>query len=207
MNEKINLKEIERKAYTSYHQDGIIDIFIALFILSLAASIIADMIWLGWIFFIIAAPIYATAKRIITVPRIGFVKLPQQRIKIIQTIAVLLGVLSVALGLVTFIQVESGNKPTWLVFAIENYMPVIGVSLATAFSVVGYALRAKRLYAYAMLALVTFVPGHFLHFPLHYYMFLLGTLILLLGLTMMIRFVRRYPLSATDTTGASNNER
>jgi len=207
MNEKINLKEIERKAYTSYHQDGIIDIFIALFILSLAASIIADMIWLGWMFFIVGASIYATAKRVITVPRIGFVKFPQQRIKMIWIIAVVLGVLSTALGLITFMQVESGSTPTWLLFAIENYMPVIGVSLATAFSVVGYSLRTKRMYAYATLALATFVPGHFLYFPLHYYMFLLGTLILLLGLAMLIRFVRRYPLSTTDTTGASSNEK
>ena len=79
MNGKINLKNIERKAYTSYHQDGILDILIAIFILSFVAWILTDMVWLGWIFYLIAASIYAAAKRAITVPRIGFVKFPQHR--------------------------------------------------------------------------------------------------------------------------------
>ena len=32
MSEKVDLKELERKAYTSYHQDGLIDLFGILFL-------------------------------------------------------------------------------------------------------------------------------------------------------------------------------
>lgn len=206
MNEKMSLKQIERKAYTSYHQDGILDVLIGISILGFAAMVIADMIYLGWMFFVVAISIYASAKKVLTVPRIGFVKFPQQRTKVAILALVILGVLSNVLGLITFIQVESGSTPLWLLFAIENYMLVIGVFGATLFCIAGYTLRAQRTYAYALLTLIIFVTGHFLYYPLQYYLILLGTLILLFGLALLIRFIRRYPLSTTGTIGDSGNE-
>jgi hypothetical protein len=207
MNEKINLKEIQRKAYTSYHQDGLIDIFAACFILSFAAWDILDMAWLlGWMSFVIGTSIYAAAKRALTIPRIGFVKFPQQRTKGMLTALVALGALSSILGLITFMQVEGGTTPAWLLLAIEYYMLVIGVSVAALFCAAGYAFRIERMYAYAILTLIIFVPGHFLNFPLYYYLLLLGTLILLLGLAQMTRFIHKYPRSTTDTTGESGSE-
>jgi len=35
---KINLKELERKAYLSYHQDGVLDLFIGLSIMFMLCS-------------------------------------------------------------------------------------------------------------------------------------------------------------------------
>lgn len=206
MNEKINLEEIRRKAYTSYHQDGLIDILAACSILSFAAWTILDMIWLGWMSIVISTSIYAAAKRALTIPRIGFVKFPQQRTRGMLTALAALGALSSVLGLIAFMQVEGGTTPTWLLLAIEYYMIVIGVSIAALFSAAGYAFRTNRLYAYALLTLIIFVPGHFLNFPFYYYLLLLGTLILILGLAQMTRFVRKYPRSTSDTTGESGDE-
>jgi hypothetical protein len=208
MVERIDLKKIERKAYTSYHEDGLIDIFAGFFILGfgLVMWIMLDMIWMGWMFFIVGGSIYAAAKRVFTIPRIGFVKFPKQRVLAAQAALVVVGLLSFVLGIVAFVQVEGGSTPLWLLFAIENYMLVIGVSVAALFCVAGYTFRARRMYAYALLTLIMFVAGHFLYFPLHYYVILQGSLILLIGLTMLIRFVRRYPLSAIDTMGDSGNE-
>ncbi len=206
MAEKINLKKIERKAYTSYHQNGLIDIMAGFFILSFGIWIILDMIWLGWMFFVVVASVYAAAKKVFTIPRIGLVKFPRQRVLIAQIVLVGLGLLSSVLGIVTFMQVEGGSTPLWLLLAIEYYMPVIGVSVAGLFCVVGYTFRIKRVYAYALLTLIMFVTGHFLYYPLHYYMILLGTLILLFGLAMLIRFIHRYPLSTTGSMGDSGNE-
>jgi len=206
MNEKINLEEIRRKAYTSYHQDGLIDILAACSILSFAAWAILDMIWLGWMSFVISTSIYAAAKRALTIPRIGFVKFPQQRTRGMLTALVALGALSSVLGLIAFMQVEGGTTPTWLLLAIEYYMIVIGVSIAALFSAAGYTFRTNRLYAYALLTLIIFVPGHFLNFPFYYYLLLLGTLILLFGIVQMTRFIQKYPRSTTDTTGDSGSE-
>jgi len=206
MAETINLKRIERKAYTSYHQDGLIDVFAGFFIISFGVWLILDMAWMGWILWFVAVSAYAAAKRVFTIPRIGFVKFPQQRVKALVAIALIGFSLFALLGVVAFIQVEGGGTPIWLLFAIENHMLVIGVSVAASFCVVGYTFRIRRMYAYALLTLIMFVTGHFLYFPLHYYVILLGTLILLFGLVMLIRFVRRYPLSAADTVGGGGND-
>jgi len=206
MTEKINLKEIERKAYTSYHQDGLIDVFAGFLILSFGLWLILDMAWMGWILWFVVISAYAAAKRVFTIPRIGFVKFAPHRVKALVTIAVIVFSLFALLGVVVFMQVEGGSTPVWLLFAIENYMLVIGVSVAAIFCVVGYTFRIRRMYAYALLTLIMFVTGHFLYFPLYYYMTLLGTLILFSGLAMLIRFVRRYPLSATRSTGDMGNE-
>ena len=39
---KIDLKEIERKAYLSYHQDGLLDIFIGMFIFAFGLYILSE---------------------------------------------------------------------------------------------------------------------------------------------------------------------
>ncbi|MDH5793415.1 MAG: hypothetical protein OEZ18_02490 [Candidatus Bathyarchaeota archaeon] len=205
--EKIDLKKIERKAYTSYHQDGLIDVFAGFIILSSGLWLISDMAWMGWIFWFVAISAYAAAKKTLTVPRIGFVKFAPYRVKALQTIALVVFSLSALLGVVAFMQSEDGGTPLWLLFAIENYMVVIGVSIAASFCVVGFTFRIRRVYAYALLTLIMFVTGHFLYYPLHYYMILLGTLILLFGLAMLIRFIRKYPLSTTGAMGDSGNER
>ncbi len=206
MAEKINLKRIERKAYTSYHQDGLIDVFAGFLILSFGLWLILDMAWMGWILWFVAISAYAAAKRVFTIPRIGFVKFSPHRVKALQTIAVIVFSLTALLGVVAFMQVEGGGTPLWLLFAIENHMLVIGLSVAASLCVVGYAFRIRRMYAYALLTLVMFVIGHFLYYALHYYLILLGTLILLFGLALLIRFIRRYPLSTTGSMGDSGNE-
>ena len=80
MTKEPNLKEIERKAYMSYHQDGLLDIFAGLYILGFGLGILMQIIWDFSFGIIIPAilittvlPIWVAAKRKITMPRIGFV--------------------------------------------------------------------------------------------------------------------------------------
>jgi len=201
MNKKINLKEIERKAYTSYHQDGVIDITIAFVTLLFSVITLGDISLLGGISGILAISLYAGFKKLVTIPRIGYVKFPQQRTQRITALAVVLGTLSAVMGLVAFVQTASQGTPEWLLFLIDNYILSIGTAVAALFLLAGYAFKTKRIYAYALLTLVMFVAGHFIHFPLYYYLTALGSLILACGLVMMTRFVRKYP-KATETVDA-----
>ncbi len=205
MAEKVNLKEIERKVYTSYHQDGLIDTAIALIVLAFGLMSVFDMPWMGGIFVVVGISFYAAAKKTLTVPRIGFVKLAAYRVKAMQTIAVGVFSLTALLGVVAFMQIEGGGTPAWLLFAIENHMLVVGVSAAVSFCAAGYTFRINRMYGYALLAIVMFAAGHFLYYPLYYYMVLLGILILLSGLAMLIRFIRRNP-PTTGSIGDRGNE-
>jgi len=204
MNQKINLKEIERKAYTSYHQDGVIDITIAFVIFIFSVIMLGDIYWLGSIGGIsgfLSLLLYAGAKKFLTVPRIGYVKFPQQRAQRITAVAVALGVLSFVAGTVALIQTMAQGTPDWLVLLIENYMLTIGTAVAALFMLAGYAFKTKRIYAYALMTLVMFVAGHFIYFPLYYYLTALGSVILACGLFLMIRFVRKYP-KVTETVDA-----
>jgi hypothetical protein len=197
----INLKEIERRVYTSYHQDGVIDVSIAFIVLTFGLVMAIDMAWMGGILAALLVSdisLYAVTKKVFTVPRIGLVKFASYRVKALITIALGVFSLSSLLGLVAFMQVEGGGTPLWLSFAIENSMLVVGMLAATFFSAVGYAFRIRRMYGYAFLTLTMFVIGYFLYFPLHYYLILLGALILVFGLAMLARFVRKHPLSAPD---------
>lgn len=206
MAEKINLKEIERKAYTSYHQDGLIDVFAGFLMLGFGFWLLLEMAWMGWIFWFVSISAYAAAKRVFTIPRIGFVKFTPHRAKALLAVALIGFSLSALLGAVAFMQVAGGSRPPWLLFAAENHMLVIGVLVAASFCVVGYAFRVRRMYAYALLTLVMFVIGQLLYYPLHYYLILVGSLILLSGLALLIRFIRRYSVSTTGALGDSGNE-
>ena len=206
MDRNVNLGQIRQKVYTSYHEDGIIDVFIALFIMGFAVWMLLDMIWLAGGFVIFGVSIYAAAKRAFTVPRVGFVKLRPQRTMFALGVVLGLMMLSSILGLVAFMQVEGGGTPVWLSLAIEYYMPLIGVSVGALFCLAGYTFRTRRMYGYALLTLVMFAIGHFIYYPLHYYVITLGIVILIFGLFMLISFVSKYPIT-DNATSESNNEK
>ena len=201
MNKKINLKEIERKAYTSYHQDGILDVTFAITVLMFAVVVISDMPWLGGIVGVLVTSIYAGLKKFITIPRIGYVKFPQQRTQRLMILTVTLGLVAMIAGVFAFMHTLSSGVPDWLIFLIDNYMITIGVAVSALFLLGAYSFKTKRIYGYSLLTLVMFLAGHFLSFPLYYYLLALGTVILITGLTLMIRFVNKYP-KAPETTEA-----
>jgi hypothetical protein len=201
MNQKISLKEIERKAYTAYHQDGVVDVTIGFAVLVFSAIMLADMPWMGGILGILAISFYAGLKKLVTVPRIGYVKFPQQRTQKMMALTVVLGFLAFAAGMVAFMQTTSQGTPNWVMLLIDNYMITIGVSAAGLFLLGGYAFKTKRIYGYGLLTLAMFTVGHFLSFPLYYYLAALGTIILAIGIVLMTYFIQKYP-KATQTVEA-----
>jgi hypothetical protein len=193
MNQKINLKEIERKAYTSYHQDGVVDVTIAFTVLVFGAIMLGDMPWIGGFLGILAISLYAGLKKIVTIPRIGYVKFPQQRAQRITALTVVLGLVAFLAGIVAFMQTTSQGTPDWVILLIDNYMFTIGTATAALFLLGGYAFKTKRLYGYALLSIAMFTAGHFLSFPLYYYLAALGTIVMAFGIVIMTRFVQKNP--------------
>jgi hypothetical protein len=196
VSEKINLRELERKAYLSYHQDGILDIVIGFNILLFGIWILADMAFLAGAFAAIFTPIYAQVKKQVTVPRLGYVKFGPSRIaktKKTTLFLVIAGVVSAMSGAFLFARTEMGVLAP-IHFLIEYGMIVIGVAGAVVLSVVAYTSELRRLYAYAALFLILFTGGHFLNFPFPYFLITLGIAILLSGTYLLIGFQRKYPI-------------
>ncbi|MCP5099100.1 MAG: hypothetical protein GY943_26400, partial [Chloroflexi bacterium] len=79
-----NLKALRQKTYLSYHQDGIIDLMVGLSTLGFGISMAAEgsgFIVLSWIGFLLYAPL----KKVITVPRLGFVKFDDEQTQRVKT--------------------------------------------------------------------------------------------------------------------------
>jgi hypothetical protein len=193
---KINLKELERRAYLSYHQDGILDMFIGFNILLFGMWMLADMAYLAGAFVAIFTPIYAQVKKQITVPRLGYVKFaPSRMAKSKRTVLLLViaGVLAFIPGVLLFITTQRGIlAPIQLL--IEYGMIVIGVAGMVLLATVAYISEIRRLYAYSALFFAMFAGGYFLTIPFVYYIMMLGAVIMLAGLYLLIRFLRTYPL-------------
>ncbi len=202
MTEKINLKEIERKAYTSYHQDGLIDIFIGFTILAFGILMFTDLAWMGGIFAIVAITGYTSAKKVFTIPRIGYVKFVQYKVKMMFAGVMIAIILTALLGSFAFIAIEiEKGMPLWMSLLVENGLLIIGLSGASFISLFAYVFRIYRLYAYGILTLIIFVAGHFVILPFPHFVVLLGALILLSGLSVLIRFLRKYPIPVKGSIG------
>jgi len=116
MSEKLNLKQIERKAWRSVFQDGLWDIYLGLLLLLMGSSDLLDQlpigeaarlgIYLGLLAFILVG--MWLAKTYITIPRIGRVQFgPARQIRRKKAGLLLAG--SVLLGVVLWMVASAGR--------------------------------------------------------------------------------------------------
>jgi hypothetical protein len=196
------MKEIERKAYTSYHQDGLIDIFACVYIVGFSIGILLDYIWdfsfgvlIPGFLVVLVVPLWIAAKRKITVPRVGYVNFGTRGKS--KMTAIFLGIL--VLGVAFFFAFSIYLESSWLRFIIDNGMIAIGIGALTVCSLFGYATGIKRLYAYGIVALALFAVGYFFEIFFAYIVFALGLIVLSARIVLLVRFVRKYPLKGDQS--------
>jgi hypothetical protein len=199
----MTLREIEKKAYMSYHQDGLLDIVIGLYALAFGLGIIIDRIWelsfatiMPAILIAIVLPIWIQAKKKITMPRIGFVKFGARGSN--KLFAVLLGLSIAGLGFAVafgvFMATGQNGTPFWLEILFQYGMIWIGLGAAVIGSLFAYTMGLKRLHGYGLLTLALFASGHFLRIPFEYLLLAIGSVIIASGAALLTQFIRRYPL-------------
>ncbi|MBU7023498.1 MAG: hypothetical protein HXS40_04965 [Theionarchaea archaeon] len=202
MTPEMNLKELERKAWTAYFDDGILDITVGLFVLAFGIgmttqySSLAALAWMVIFFF-------AAAKKSITLPRVGLVKFSperEERMKKEQLFFVIFFSITAFIGLAFFLALSSGIPQS--VKTLVGELALIGYQLiiATAICLVGYWKQIRRFYAYTGFLLIAVVVGVFFDIsgvnPLRIMMYQFtatGIIILLTGLFVLARFFKRYP--------------
>jgi hypothetical protein len=203
------LRDIEKKTYMSYHQDGLLDIVIGLYALAFGLGIVADkildinfaVIYPG-IMIAIVLPIWIAAKRKITMPRIGYVNIGTKGTN--KLFALFLGLAVAGLGvffLFTMMTFQNG-RPEWIETILFQYgMIWIGIGAAVIGSLFAYTMGLKRLYGYGLLTLALFVAGYILAVPFEYLLLLIGGIIITNGAVLLVQFIHKYPLKK----GASDN--
>jgi hypothetical protein len=203
------LREVEKKAYMSYHQDGLLDIVIGFYVLSFGLGIFADKILefgfatiMPAIIIVIVLPIWIEAKRKITMPRIGFVKFGARGSN--KLFALFLGLTVAGLGVLMlfgFSMTGQNGRPEWIEILFQYGMIWIGLGAAVIGSLFAYTMGLKRLHGYGLLTLALFVSGYFLSVPFEYLLVIMGSVIIAIGAMLLAQFIRRYPLPK----GASDN--
>ncbi len=209
MTQQNTLREIEKKAYMSYHQDGLLDIVVGFYVLAFGLGIVADKILefgfgaiMPSILIAIVLPIWIAAKRKITMPRIGFVKFGARGSS--KFFAILLGLAVAGLGvsmLFAFMVMGQNGRPWWLEVLFQYGMIWIGLGAAVIGSLFAYTMGLKRLHGYGLLSFALLAGGYFLSIPFEYLLLVIGSVIIASGAVLLVQFIRRYPL----TKGAPDN--
>jgi hypothetical protein len=207
----LDLRQLERKAWKSVHQDGLLDIFCGLVLLQVGVSLWiqhAAGYWtlvFGIAFNSLAVAGLIAGKKLITVPRMGRVEFGQIRkakslqLTILLSLAVLLGVALIMLSLTDVVQL-----PGWAVPAA-----LIAANMLFVFGMLGYFLDYPRLYIYGLLYAAAFPSWVVLieladiRFPV--VSVLSAAVMVLLGCKGLFQFTSRYPVPSTEAAANGNH--
>jgi hypothetical protein len=208
MSEKLNLKELERKAWRSFFDDGLWDIYLGLLLALMGVSSFMNTlnlteamhmgIYIGLLIVVMLG--FWAAKRFITVPRIGRVKFGAERKKRrIKTSLVLFA--SVIFGFVLFMVIggvargEVNRTLPWDVIIPAAW----ALNMLLVFGLMGYFLQFERLYfiglLYAIVLPLDFILKKSTELRIAPYMFALaGFIIVAVGVIFLRRFLQNYPV-------------
>jgi len=208
-----SLREVEKRTYMSYHQDGLIDMFVGVYVLLFGLGILFSTVTDFSMWFVIPAifpavmvPIWISVKKQITMPRIGYVKLGSRGAN--KLMAIFIGLMVAGLGTFmafTFASTSQAWALTLRNLIVSNGMIIIGIGAAIISGLFAYTMGLKRLYAYGLLTLVLFFTGHYIIIPLAYLLVIIASAIIINGAILLIRFIRKYPLAQGDDKNAEES--
>jgi len=213
MSKKTSLREVEKRTYMSYHQDGLLDIFVGAYVLLFGLGILFTAVtdfsmWfvIPGIFPAIMVPIWVSVKKRITMPRIGYVEFGSRGAN--KLMAIFIGLMVAGLG-VFMVFTFASRSQAWALtlrnLIISNGMIIIGIGAAAISSLFAYTMGLKRLYVYGLLTLALFFAGHFITIPLEYFLLTIGLVIIINGFVLLMRFIRKYPLPQGDEANAEKS--
>ena len=192
----INLKEIERRAFLSYHKDGILDIYLGMGVAMVSSIFFIEYFTVLTGTIVILPIMYAVSKKLYTIPRLGYVKFSkttQGRARNSITLAILLGTVSAIAGGFAFYSVIATGH-SWIEPLIENWKITVATLLLVVFSLFGYVSELKRMYHYALVSFLVFISGLFIPVSGFWMIIIVGGIISLNGLIHLYRFTQQYPL-------------
>jgi hypothetical protein len=203
MSQSIDFKKLEQKAFLAYHQDGLVDLIIGMIILCLGVSEAIDSSSLNIIAILLVIS-YLPLKRLITIPRLGYVKFNIQRggvntqlAGVVSMVFLLLALLGI-LGLVLF---DRSLSSPFLIRIRSSPLLLYAILGFIGFGLAGIIIGLHRLLIYALLSLVMMIGGHLLNLPLSVALLLLGGVIFVVGAVLLIIFLRRYPIIESENNG------
>ena len=199
MPQGIDLNQIERKTYMAYHQDGLWDLLVGLAMMSVILDVILGE---SGTFIVVLAGTLALApmlKKIVTLPRLGYVKFSPKREAKEKLNIILLTVLMTLTALLGAVMMSAySGDASWQRWLRDLKLLPFGIVLASVAAALGLLWGIWRCWVYAVLALATFIIGHIFEWRFTVHFAVLGPVLFLVGLFMLIAFVRKYPKKAPE---------
>jgi hypothetical protein len=209
MSDQINLKEIERRAFRSTYEDGLLDLYLGLVVVGLSifaykptggyspVNIVLAVLGIS-----VAGGLYRAGKKFITLPRMGQVRFGAARKRKATTLAIVLSaVVAIQVAVLGFTALAWANpeaRAQTNSFLTDRGLMDLAVAVLGSLFVgpsmilVAYFSGIPRGYYIAvMMALAVFLMIY-LNEPL--YPIVIGALIVLPGLVLLVRFLSKYPL-------------
>jgi hypothetical protein len=199
MSYELDMKEIERQVYLSYSEDGLVDIAIGLVIMAWGFMLLAEPSGLIGLLGIFGMGIWYLGKRFITIPRIGTFQPGPKIERRLTNLAIFL----IVLGLIAFLGILI-SRASGSAFASDHPLGILGLVIAVGVALLAYLLNATRIYIYALILFVAFAGGEILagtvtRFDVFAASIIIGGgLILISGLILLLRFMRKYPRQALE---------
>jgi hypothetical protein len=214
--QNIDLKQLERKVWTSFFEDGIWDIYLGMLLLAMGVGAFfsdfgisekAQMII--YVLLVGGALLFLwLGKHYITVPRIGRV-VYGARAKARKTKTILILAISVLVGLIAFVIAglsARGALPQSV--PVGLLLPGIWVgNMIIVFSLAAYFLHFNRLYLIGVMFAICFpldiLLKELLHLDLTFVAFgIPAMVVLIMGVVVLARFLRKYPIPSEDVSSS-----
>ncbi len=190
----LDLKEIESRAYAVRSESGLLDVVVGAGLLGygLLATVGAYLV-----------PTYCLLlavllRKFVVTPRVGRVRFAADRRARERTgvlLIALLVLLPIPLGLALFF----ADKPVAWLGAVSNHATlVLGLFVAVSMAAVAWAKSAGRFYVYAIMAVLDFAGAQFFGQPHTWPVMATGAPIFVVGVLLLVRFVRRNPVQKVE---------
>ncbi len=209
MSQDLDLKALERKAFSSTYQDGLWDITLGLIVIGMSIFVFRpeegygalNFIWL-LVTYSVANLVFWAGKKFITMPRMGQVRFGEIRRQKGRTLAIILAVFVLVQGGIVLLTALGGRNPE-LGAKINSVLnagnmerlavaAVGSLFVGPSFILIAYFNDFLRGYYIAILmALAVFLM---ILFNQPIYPLILGGLIVVPGLVLFVQFLRQYPI-------------
>ncbi len=203
MTQTINLKELEKKAYRDSQQDGLMELMMGLILMAFGGFFYSTVFVFYILLILFSGRIVESIRKRYTYPRIGFVKFPQENLKHNLT-GVFLFEFAVIVIIFTLISLfgDVTDYSQWV-----KWSPLFfGMILVGPFAHVASKSGNVLYTGYAILSVI--LGGFFslIEFGsgctgLILYLVFIGGFLVLCGLVIFIRFLRKYPLPVKEVSG------
>jgi hypothetical protein len=192
------LPSAEEQKVMGFMGDGIGEIYAGFAILMVSLSLLSDMIWMAGVFIAIFTPLFVSSKRAYTAPRRHFIANRSSRrggmMLVLSTLAIL-GILVLIVGILLYSLFLTGNISEMIRDFVNGFgWALAGGIAAGLWVIIGYIASVGRFYLYALLFGAALSIGLFNGFSLPLLLAGLGGIVLSVGLVILFRFVREYPL-------------